>query len=60
MDALDFLDDSYGICMAPPNSNRWTATFLLIGLLAFILIKKTGADLRQTRRDYLGADDDFE
>ncbi len=54
MDALDFLDETYGLCTIPPNSNRWTVSFLLIGLLALLLIKKTSQDLEKTRKNYLG------
>lgn len=56
MDALDFLDDSYGVCIVPPNSNRWTVSLILIALLAAIFIKKTALDLEQTRKQYLGQD----
>lgn len=56
MDALDFLDDSYGVCAVPPNSYRWTVTLVLIALLAVLLIRKTGSDLEQMRREYLGRD----
>ena len=56
MDALDFLDDNYGVCLAPPNGSRWTVTILLIVLLVLLLIKKTESDLEQMRRQYLGRD----
>lgn len=57
---MDFLDDSYGMeqCAVLPNSNRWTVTFLLVGLLAMLLIKKTGADLERIRKDYQGVADE--
>jgi hypothetical protein len=58
MDIIDFLDDSYGMCYVPPNSNRWIFTLLLVGLLGTLLIKRTGADLEQIRRDYLGLNDE--
>ena len=57
MDALDFLDENYGLCFISPNSNRWIVSLLLIALLATILIKKTGSDLEQTRKRYLGLED---
>jgi hypothetical protein len=60
MDAMDFLDDQYGLCVVPPNSNRWAVTFLLVGLLALLLIKKTEKDLAQTRKDYMGYVDDVD
>ncbi len=53
MDAMDFLDDSYGVCSVPPDGGRWTVTFLLVSLLALILIRRTVLDLEQTRKDYL-------
>lgn len=58
MDSLEFLDDSYSICVIPPNSNHWTVTLFLIGILGMFLIKKTASDLAQTRKDYLGAVDE--
>lgn len=57
MDALDFLDDTYGVCVVPVDSGRWVVSFILIGLLAVLLIKKTESDLKQMRRVYLAQDD---
>ena len=60
MDSYNFLDDNYGAeqCVAPNTTHRWTVSFLLVGLLLLLLIKKTGADLEKTRRDYLGRVDE--
>jgi hypothetical protein len=61
MNPYNFLDDNYGAeqCVAASNTTyRWTVSFLLVGLLALLLIKKTGADLEQTRKDYLGLTDE--
>lgn len=56
MDALDFLDDNYGVCLARPNGSRYVVSLLLIVLLAFLLIKRTELDLEQMRRRYLALD----
>ncbi len=53
MDAMDFLDDSYGVCLVPPDGSRWTVTLLLVVLLAVILIKRTVSDLEETRKQML-------
>ena len=60
MDPYNFLDDNYGAeqCVAPNTTYRWTVSFLLVGLLLLLLIKKTGADLEQTRKNYLGLTDE--
>jgi hypothetical protein len=64
MDATNFLDDNYGAeqCLAPAAAgtaaSRLTISFLLVSLFAILLIKKTGLDLEQIRRDYLGHGDE--
>ena len=61
MDATNFLDENYGAeqCMAPAGAtHRLTISFLLVSLFAILLIKKTGLDLEQIRRDYLGRVDE--
>jgi hypothetical protein len=62
MDATNFLDENYGAeqCMAPSGAaaNRLTIGLLLVSLFAILLIKKTGLDLEQIRRDYLGRVDE--
>ena len=63
MDATNFLDENYGAeqCMAPiaiGAASRLTISFLLVSLFAILLIKKTGLDLEQIRRDYLGRVDE--
>ena len=59
MDATNFLDENYGAeqCMAAAT-HRLTISFLLVSLFAILLIKKTGLDLEQIRRDYLGRVDE--
>jgi hypothetical protein len=61
MDTVNFLHDNYGSeqCMAPTGAgSRLTISFLLVSLFAILLIKKTGLDLEQMRRDYLGRIDE--